>query len=29
MQVVQAVEYMHTQGVTHNDIKDENILVQR
>jgi len=28
-QVVEAVKYMHEQGVTHNDIKDENIIVER
>ena len=29
VQVVEAVKYMHEQGVTHNDIKDENIIVER
>jgi len=28
-QVVEAMKYMHEQGVTHNDIKDENIIVER
>ena len=29
VQVVEAVKYMHDEGVTHNDIKDENIIVER
>ena len=29
VQVVETVKYMHEQGVTHNDIKDENIIVER
>ena len=28
-QVVEAVKYIHDHGVTHNDIKDENIIVER
>jgi len=28
-QVVEVVKYLHEEGVTHNDIKDENIIVER
>ena len=28
-QVAEAVKYLHEEGVTHNDIKDENIIVER